>query len=229
PTFRTLTSHCATGPNQVWMWDITWLPGPVKGIYFYLYLILDLYSRKIVGWEIWEKESAEHASQLIRRAVLSEQCVVRKNPLVLHSDNGSPMKGSTLLETLYSLGITPSRSRPRVSNDNPYAESIFRTCKYRPEFPSNGFRSRDEAREWVLRFVHWYNMEHRHSGLNFLTPNQRHQGLARQIFEKRQQIYEAAKAQHPHRWSGNTRNWNLEEEVWLNPERAKLIQAEENS
>jgi putative transposase len=229
PTSKPLTSHCATSPNQVWMWDITWLPGPVKGLFFYLYLILDLYSRKIVGWEIWEEESAEHASQLIRRTVLSEQCVIRKTPLVLHSDNGSPMKGSTLLETLYSLGITPSRSRPRVSNDNPYAESIFRTCKYRPEYPTKGFDDRDAAREWVLPFVRWYNTEHRHSGLNFLTPNQRHQGLAEQIFEKRQQVYEAAKAMHPNRWSGNTRNWSLDEQVWLNPEKTARIQAEQKS
>ncbi len=207
------------------MWDITWLAGPVKGFYFYLYLVIDLFSRKIVGWEIWEEESAEHASQLIHRTVLSEQCLIRKSPLVLHSDNGSPMKGSSLLETLYSLGITPSRSRPRVSNDNPYAESIFRTCKYRPEYPTNGFENIHKAREWVLRFVHWYNAEHCHSGLNFLTPNQRHQGLAKQIFEKRQQVYEAAKALHPTRWSGSTRNWSLEEKVWLNPEKVKPIQA----
>lgn len=232
PTSKPLTSHRATGPNQVWMWDITWLPGPAKGLFYYLYLILDLYSRKIVGWEIWEEESAEYASQLIRRAVLSEQCVVRKNPLVLHSDNGSPMKGSTLLETLYGLGITPSRSRPRVSNDNPYAESVFRTCKYRPEYPAKGFGDRDEARKWALHFVRWYNTEHRHSGLNFLTPNQRHQGLAKQIFNNRQRIYEAAKAKHPNRWSGNTRNWSLDEEVWLNPENpdiAASIRVEQKS
>jgi putative transposase len=227
PISKPVTSHCATAPNQVWMWDITWLPGPVKGLFYYLYLILDLYSRKIVGWEIWNEESAEYASQLVRRAILTEQCAVRKEPLILHSDNGSPMKGATLLETLYSLGITPSRSRPRVSNDNPYAESIFRTCKYRPEYPAKGFESRDEAREWVLRFVRWYNTEHRHSGLNFLTPNQRHQGLADQIFENRQQVYAAAKSKHPNRWSGDTRNWSLEDQVWLNPEKATAIQAEE--
>lgn len=224
PTSKPLTSHRATSPNQVWMWDITWLAGPLKGYYFYLYLVLDLFSRKIVGWEIWDEESAEHASKLIHKAVLSEKCLTRKEPLVLHSDNGSPMKGSSLLETLYSLGITPSRSRPRVSNDNPYAESVFRTCKYRPEYPTNGFESLQKAREWVLLFVRWYNTEHCHSGLNFLTPNQRHQGLATQIFEKRQQVYEAAKAQNPNRWSGNTRNWSLEEEVWLNPEKVLPIQ-----
>jgi putative transposase len=227
PTSKPITTHCATQPNQVWMWDITWLPGPVKGLFYYLYLIIDLYSRKIVGWEIWNEESAEYASQLVRRAILSEQCAVRKDPLILHSDNGSPMKGATLLETLYSLGITPSRSRPRVSNDNPYAESIFRTCKYRPEYPVKGFESRDAAREWVLRFVRWYNIEHRHSGLNFLTPNQRHQGLSEQIFDSRREVYEAAKAKHPNRWTGNTRNWSLEDKVWLNPEKVEVIQDDE--
>lgn len=142
---------------------------------------------------------------MIRRTVLSEQCVIREQPLVLHSDNGSPMKGATLLETLYNLGITPSRSRPRVSNDNPYAaESVFRTCKYRPEYPAQGFDGLKEAREWVLRFVRWYNVEHRHSGLNFLTPSQRHKGQAAQVFEQRRQVYEAAKTLHPNRWTGTT-------------------------
>ena len=225
PSSKPLTSHCAIKPNQVWMWDITWLPGPVKGIFFYLYLILDLFSRKIVGWEIWDEESSEYASQLMRRTVLKEQCVIRKSPLILHSDNGSPMKGSTLLETLYSLGITPSRSRPRVSNDNPYAESIFRTCKYRPDFPVKGFQSRDEAREWTLRFVDWYNTTHRHSGLKFLTPNQRHQGQSEKIFAKRKQVYEAAKAKHPSRWSREIRDWDLKEQVWLNPEKTVVNEA----
>ncbi len=118
------------------MWDITWLPGPAKGIYFYLYLILDLFSRKIIAWDIWIEESAENASLLVRCGVLAEQRTAPVKPLVHHSDNGSPMKGASLLETLYQLGITPSRSRPRVSNDNPYAESIFRTCKYRPTYPA---------------------------------------------------------------------------------------------
>ena len=219
PHAKPIATHCATGPNQVWMWDISWLPGPAKGIYFYLYLILDLYSRKIVAWEIWLEESAENASLLVRRGMLSEQRISHHQPLVLHSDNGSPMKGASLLETLYQLGITPSRSRPRVSNDNPYAESIFRTCKYRPDYPAKGFSDLTAARTWVLSFAHWYNKEHRHSGLNFLTPNQRHDGSAEQIFEQRTQVYEQAKTLHPERWSRETRNWTLEDEVWLNPER----------
>jgi putative transposase len=219
PHSKPLSTHSATGPNQVWMWDITWLPGPAKGVYFYLYLIMDLFSRKIIAWDIWLEESAENASLLVRRGMLSEKQISRHQPLVLHSDNGSPMKGASLLETLYQLGITPSRSRPRVSNDNPYAESIFRTCKYRPDFPAKGFPDLTEARTWVLSFVRWYNKEHRHSGLNFLTPNQRHDGSADQIFGQRRHVYEKAKSLHPERWSGETRNWTLEEEVWLNPER----------
>lgn len=221
PISKPIATHCATGPNQVWMWDITWLPGPARGIYFYLYLILDLYSRKIIAWDIWPEESAKNASILVRRGVLSEQCIPSQQPLVLHSDNGSPMKGASLLETLYQLGIMPSRSRPRVSNDNPYAESIFRTCKYRPGYPSKGFTDLTEARLWILSFVRWYNEEHRHSGINFLSPNQRHNGSADQILEQRKQVYEQAKSLHPERWSRQTRNWTLEDEVWLNPERTK--------
>ena len=219
PSSKPISTHCATGPNQVWMWDITWLPGPAKGIYFYLYLILDLFSRKIIAWEIWLEESAENASHLVRRGVMSEQRTVPFSPLVLHSDNGSPMKGASLLETLYQLGITPSRSRPRVSNDNPYAESIFRTCKYRPNYPLSGFADLTQARTWVLAFVRWYNHEHRHSGLNFLTPYQRHSGVAQDILKDRHKLYEEAKANHPERWSGETRDWSIESEVWLNPER----------
>lgn len=227
PMSKPISTHCATGPNQVWMWDITWLPGPAKGIYFYLYLILDLFSRKIIAWDIWLEESSENASILLRRGVLSEQCSLSLNPLILHSDNGSPMKGASLLQTLYSLGITPSRSRPRVSNDNPYAESIFRTCKYRPNYPASGFPDLTQAREWVLTFVHWYNLQHRHSGLNFLTPHQRHSGIGQEVLERRQSLYAEAKAAHPERWSGQARNWTLDDEVWLNPERVKEAKIQE--
>jgi putative transposase len=226
PSNKPISTHCATGPNQVWMWDITWLPGPAKGIYFYLYLILDLYSRKIIAWDIWMEESAENASVLVRRAVLSEHLALSK-PLVLHSDNGSPMKGASLLETLYMLGITPSKSRPRVSNDNPYAESIFRTCKYRPNYLSSGFTDLTQARTWVLAFAKWYNYEHRHSGLNFLTPHQRHSGMAEIILENRKKLYEKAKTAHPERWSRQTRNWTLDNEVWLNPERIQSSSSQE--
>lgn len=201
------TTHIATAPNQVYTWDITYLNGPIKGKLFYLYLISDLFSRKIIAWEIWIEKSAEHASELIRRAVVSEKLVIKETPLILHSDNGSPMKGATMLETLYKLGITPSRSRPRVSNDNPYAESLFKTLKYRCNYQPNGFKSITEAREWVLNFADWYNNNHRHSGIKFLTPNQRHsKDLGHSILKKRDAVYKSAKMKDPSRWSKNARD-----------------------
>lgn len=221
PVKKPITTHYATGPNQVWMWDITWLPGPAKGLFFYLYMIIDLYSRKIIAWEIHSEESAVYASHLVRKAALSENLSQQKQPTVLHSDNGSPMKGATLLETLYTLKITPSRSRPRVSNDNPYAESIFRTYKYRPGFPAKGFSNLQKAREWTYRFSKWYNHEHKHSGIQFVSPNERHTGQAQAILSKRKETYEKAKAKHPERWAGKTRDWRLPEKVWLNPVKAE--------
>ena len=205
----------ARAPNQVWTWDISWLPGPVKGLFCYLYLIVDLYSRKIVGWEVYDCESAAHAAEVVHRAVLTERCV--DHPLVLHADNGSPMKGETLLATLYRLGIATSYSRPRTSNDNPYSEALFRTCKYCPAYPAQGFASLEEARAWMLGFVDDYNTVHRHSGIRFVTPQQRHDGLDQAILAQRQVLYEQARARHPERWSGALRNWQPITEVWLNP------------
>ena len=212
------TTYSADSPNQVWMWDITYLNGPHKGNYYYLYLFSDLYDRSIVGWEVYEEENADNASEVIRRICLAQKKLTT-TPLVLHSDNGSPMKGATMLATLYQLGITPSRSRPRVSNDNPYAESLFKTLKFRPNFQPKGFSTLEEAREWVARFVQWYNHEHHHSGLCFLTPDQRRNGMAKEVLENRHKVYEAAKAAHPERWNGrNTRSWSVPEKVFLNPE-----------
>ncbi|MGB4660211.1 MAG: IS3 family transposase [Mobilitalea sp.] len=229
PVKRPVTTHSASAPNQVWMWDITYLNGPIKGKHYYLYLISDLFSRKIVGWEVWEEESAEHASELIKRTTMLEKVASRQNVLVLHSDNGSPMKGATMLETLYSLGIVPSNSRPRVSNDNPYAESIFKTLKYRPNFQPKGFGTLTEARLWVQRFAAWYNNEHKHSGLNFLSPIDRHNGVDKEIFKNRIAVYEAAKSKHPERWTKGIRNWSLEDKVFLNPERVEQnVGKEEN-
>jgi transposase InsO family protein len=213
---RSPSTHRASGPCRVWTWDITWLPGPVRGQFFYLYLIVDVYSRKIVGWEVFEEESGLHAATVVRRAVWAEEAV--NQPLVLHADNGSPMKSATLRSTLEALGVMRSYSRPRVSNDNPYSEALFRTGKYRPGYPSRGFPDMEAAREWVLAFVRWYNLEHRHSGIRFLTPHQRHQGLDRKILAQRHAIYQAAKEAHPNRWSGPTRNWNPVGDVWLNPD-----------
>lgn len=199
------------------MWDITYLNGPIKGSYYYLYMFSDLFSRKIVGWEVYESESAELASELVRRITRKEKIYLNKTPLVLHSDNGSPMKGATMLETLYSLGVIPSRSRPRVSNDNPYAESLFKTLKYRPNYQPKGFGNIAEARIWVKHFVEWYNNEHRHSGIQFVTPTQRHNGEDRDILVKRRQLYEEARKAHPERWPRNVRNWDYSEVEWLNP------------
>lgn len=217
PEHRPLSTHCATGPNQVWCWDITWLPGPARGVHFYLYLMLDLYSRKVVGWEIHEQESSERASLLLRGAYLREG--IGGMPLVLHSDNGSPMKGASLVEMLYKLGVVKSHSRPRVSNDNAYAESIFRTCKYRPDYPYKGFATLADARAWVLTFVRWYNHEHKHSGIKFMTPHQRHSGQTHEVMDNRKVVYAAARAANPRRWSQEIRDWNLPEMVWLNPEK----------
>ena len=211
------TSYRATGPNQVWCWDITWLPSAVKGLYYYWYMVLDVYSRKIVAHEVHTTESAEHAGHLLTRASLSEGLSGR--PLVLHSDNGSSMKGSTMLAALQGLGIIPSFSRPRVSDDNPYAEALFRTAKYCPDYPTKPFADLHEAQAWVLRFVRWYNEDHQHSGIQFVTPAQRHTGDALRIIERRKHVYEEARSQHPERWSQTLRNWDLPTEVWLNPER----------
>ena len=210
------TSYQATAPCQVWTWDITWMPGPVAGMFFYLYLIVDIYSRKIVGWEVHDRESSEQASVLIRKAVLSEGCIGQ--PLVLHADNGSPMKGSTMKTTMEKLGITSSYSRPRVSNDNPFSEALFRTFKYRPNWPMKGFVTKTEAQEWVRYFANWYNDEHLHSAIRFVTPNARHSGSDRKTLANRAILYANARAQNPQRWSGKTRNWQPAGPVWLNPE-----------
>ena len=167
------TSHTATAPNRVWSWDVTWLPSAVKGQFYKLYLIEDIFSRFPVGWEVHEEETGELAAELVQRSVLALQCAT--TPLVLHSDNGAPMKSYSLKAKLEAMGIVASHSRPRVSNDNPFSESLFRTLKYWPQWPRNGFASLEQARQWVKRFIHWYCYEHRHSGIRFVPPAQRRQ------------------------------------------------------
>ncbi len=213
--------HRADGPNACWTWDVTYLPTQVRGQFLYLYLIIDIYSRKIVGHEVFDAESMANSATVIQRAVLREQCAHR--PLVLHSDNGSAMKGSTIHAKLDELGITPSHSRPRVSNDNAYSEALFRTCKYRPEYPLEGFADLCVARRWVGSFVHWYNDVHRHSEIRYVTPAQRHGGLDKAILGQRHQIYQQAKAKHPARCSRQTRNWQPVGSVWLNPDKETVI------
>lgn len=221
PVRREPPSHTATGPNQIWTWDITWLNAAIKGQYFKLYMILDIFSRLIVGYEVWETEKAEYAEHLVKKAVLAQG--IQGRPLVLHSDNGSPMKAATFLATLEKLGVQSSFSRPRVSNDNPYSESLFKTMKYCPKYPFTGFSSLEEARQWVQEFVKWYNLTHMHSGINFLTPYQRHHGLDKKIIENRIKVYEEAKATNPSRWSRGIRNWTLPGVVALNPIREKEL------
>ena len=210
------STHVAHGPNEVWTGDISWLPTQVRGMFFYLYLLVDIYSRKIVAAEVFEAENGVWLSQLVRRAMLAEQCITR--PPVLHTDNGSPMKGRTFKATLEWLQIQPSYSRPRVSNDNPYSEALFRTCKYRPEYPRDGFADLEAAQAWAAEFVRWYNHEHRHSAIRYVTPDDRHEGRDRQILAQRHAIYEQARRQRPERWSGRTRNWTPIGAVTLNPQ-----------
>lgn len=217
PQRRPITTHRATGPNQVWCWDITWMPSSVKGRYFYWYMMKDIYSRKLVVNGVHANESAEHASHLLARGCLREQTAGR--PLVLHSDNGTAMRGATMLAMMHQLGVKASFSRPRVSNDNAYAEALFKTAKYCPMWPEKPFDTLDEAREWVMRFVNWYNEEHRHSSLKYVTPDERHRGVANALLERRFHLYTAARKQHPMRWSAGIRNWKLSGVVYLNPER----------
>lgn len=207
----------ADGPNQLWSWDITYLATTIQGIFYRLYMVMDVYSRKIVGWEVHANETAERAAELIEKACWAER--VRREQLVLHADNGSPMKGATMLARLQKLGIMPSFSRPSVSNDNPYSESLFGTMKYTPAFPTQPFDSLDDARTWVQSFVQWYNGKHRHSALKFVTPAERHQGKDKEILQRRKAVYEAAKRLNPQRWAKATRNWDHIDTVWLNPEK----------
>jgi len=207
----------ARNPNEVWSWDITYMNSALRGTYYYLYLVEDIFSRMIVGWTIEEVESADHAGQLIDR-ICREQGIA-KGQLILHSDNGGPMTGATMVATLERLGVMPSLSRPAVSDDNPYSESLFKTLKYRPSYPDSAFSSIDQARAWVSRFVQWYNTEHLHSAIRFVTPSSRHLGLDPAILAKRAAVYAKAKGLNPRRWSGKTRNWTPITEVLLNPKK----------
>ena len=205
----------ATKPNKIWSWDITYLKSEVRGVYFYLYLFLDVFSRKIVGWEVFDYESAEYSSQLFEEICLSNNVV--NTGIVLHADNGGPMKGSTMLATMQRLGVIKSFSRAQVSDDNPYSESLFRTMKYRPGYPTKPFKDVEAAREWVQDFLQWYNTEHLHSEISFMSPESRHNGLDTEVLKKREEVYKAARAANPLRWSGQTRDWSRVAQVSLNP------------
>lgn len=210
----------ATGRNETWSWDITYLKSSVRGVFYYLYIVMDVWSRKIVAWAVYAVEASENAAALMAKAYLQEGVV--PGSLALHSDNGGPMKGATLLATLQRLGVATSFSRPSVSNDNPYSESLFRTLKYRPVFPSEAFETIEKATEWVAKFVQWYNTVHLHSAIRFVTPNDRHNGRDVVILKDRKVTYEMARARHPERWSRNTRNWEPVKEVVLNPDQPSI-------
>lgn len=209
--------HVATGPCQVWSWDITYLKTSVKGLFFYLYMIVDVWSRKIIAAQVFAEESMDRSAMLLAHACMIHD--VQPEELVLHSDNGGPMKGATMLATLHNLGVIPSFSRPSVSNDNPYSESLFRTMKYRPEYPSKPFESIDQAQSWVDGFVFWYNTQHLHSSIRYVTPDDRHYGREQYILANRREVYKKAWSRNPNRWSKEIRNWNPVHQVWLNPEK----------
>jgi len=214
---RSVPRRRADGPNQLWSWDITYLPTSVRGVWLYLYLVVDVWSRKIVAWDVHDREDAELAAQLISRACIRERINKRRQrKLVLHADNGGAMRSATLEVRLEELGVLRSFSRPRVSNDNPYSEALFRTAKYRPDYPSRPFASKEEACQWAAAFVEWYIHQHRHSAIRFVTPQQRHSGAAAAIGEGRTQVYERARERHPRRWSRSIRCWSQPAVVWIN-------------
>ena len=196
----------ARGPNQVWSWDITYLPTTVRGIWLYLYLVIDVWNRKVVAWDVADREEAQIAADLVSRACLRERISKgRPQPLILHADNGNAMRAATLESRLEELGVLRPFSRPRVSNDNTYSESLFRTVKYRPDYPRRPFTSTEQACTWVAAFLDWYNHQHRHSG----------KALA--INRHRAHVYEQARQRHPRRWSRTPRCWRQPEVVSINP------------
>ena len=221
PTHNRPKAFTAYAPNEVWCWDITWMPGPVKGTYFYLYMIMDIYSRTTVGWEVHIAESACLGADVIERAALRER--LHGKPLVLHSDNGSPMRSNTLLTKLYELAIAPSNSRPRVSDDNAFIESLFKTLKYTPKFPTGGFQCIDTCREWTNLFVKYYNFEYRHKGITYVTPAQRHEGLDVEILNGIAEVYAAAREETPSQWSKEERKWRHIKSVTLNGQKEPNI------
>jgi hypothetical protein len=176
-----------------------------------------------VAAEVHDRDDADHAVHLVRRTALVESIATTDIKSVLHGDNGSTLKATTVLAMLKWLGVKPSYSRPRVSDDNAYAESLFRTAKYRPEFPAKGFDSLDDARAWAAELVHWYNVDHRHSGIRYVSPQQRHAGDDQAILAARHALYTQARQRTPPRWSGNTRDWSHIGVVTLNPERVQLV------
>jgi len=214
-TRRRPREFAAAGPNQVWSWDITYLPTLIRGQFLYLYLFMDIWSRRIMAARVFEEESMDCAARLFQAACLTNG--LSPEGLILHSDNGGPMKGSTMLATLQRLGVVPSFSRPGVSDDNPFSEALFRTLKHRPAYPGKPFENVVDAQTWVDGFSSWYNAEHLHSAIRFVAPDDRHFGRQDEILENRKRVYESARQHSPERWSGSIRNWDPVAVVRLNP------------
>jgi putative transposase len=205
----------ARAPNQVWSWDITKLKGPRKWLLFYLYVVLDIFSRYVVGWMLADRENGALAQKLLRET-FSKQGIA-EGTLTVHADRGSPMTSKDLRDLLDDLGVARSHSRPHVSNDNPFSESQFKTLKYRPEFPDR-FASFEQAQALCRRFFRWYNHEHHHSGIAYLTPADVHDGRAGEILEARDHVLRAAYHKHPERFvHGPPASRRLPSEVWINP------------
>ncbi len=205
----------AVQPNEVWSWDITKLKGPVKWSYFYLYVILDIFSRYVVGWMIAPRESSLLAEQLIAETVAKHNIV--PGTLTLHADRGSSMRSKPVAALLIDLEIAKTHSRPYVSDDNPFSEAQFKTLKYRPDFPER-FGCIEDARAHSQHFFAWYNGSHCHSGIGFMTPQSVHYGRANAVFEKRTQTLDAAFLANPNRFKGNTpQPPKLPTAVWINP------------
>lgn len=205
----------ATGPNQIWSWDITKLKGPVKWTYFYLYVLLDIFSRYVVGWLLARRESAALAKRLIEESC--EKQGIEEGQLTIHSDRGIPMRSKCVAQLLADLGVTKSHSRPYVSDDNPFSEAQFKTMKYRPEFPDR-FGSQEHGLGFCREFFPWYNTEHRHSGIGMLTPSMVHYGLSEVVLENRRRVLAEAFKAHPERFvKGQSIPRPLPEAVWINP------------
>ena len=205
----------ATRPNQVWSWDITKLLGPTKWTYYYLYVMLDIFSRSVVGWLIADRESGVLAEQLIAETCAKQH--IERDQLTIHADNGGPMIAQSVALLMTDLGVRPSHSRPHVSNDNPFSEAQFKTLKYQPDYPER-FGSLLEARTWAQAFFRWYNDEHHHSGIGFMTPAAVHSGTAAHLYADRQHTLSAAYAAHPERFvKGRPLPPPLPRAVWINP------------
>ena len=208
----------ATGPNQVWSWDITKLKGPKKWSYFHLYVILDIYSRYVVGWLVADRESAELARILISQTCKKQN--IQENQLTLHADRGTSMKSKVVAHLLSDLGVTKTHSRPYTSDDNPFSESQFKTLKYCPQFPES-FGCIEDAKAFCRALFKWYNDEHRHSGINRLTPGSLHYGEASKVLDNRNQVLMLAYAKHPARFiNGQPAAGVIPGAVWINPPKA---------